>query len=150
MRRLLTLVVVLTALAATGPLAEARVFLQGESPVAFGAPGNPQFYCVVVFDAPGTQMCKVTGRVRGVDMVRIRIAGPADVHVSVIDEAGPIGLPEQRAVVDCSRTCDVPIPYGPHSDDKWSMWVWASSPGPAAAIEASLEMRAVITRGVEA
>ena len=146
MRRV-PLLVVLLALA--GPLAGATTYLQGTSPVAYAVPGNPQFYCAVVFDAPGEQFCRVEGRVAQVDYVRIRIVGQAQVHVSVIDESGPLGLPEQRAVVTCTQTCQVPLLGAPHSDAKWSMWVWATAYGPAAFTEASLESRVPLRTGAD-
>jgi hypothetical protein len=104
---------------------------------------NPQMYCDVVYDTGGEEDCTVSGQVRSAEMVRIRIVGQGSVHVAIVDMRGAIGLPEQRAVIDCSASCIVSIPYGPHSDPDWVMWVDTASPGNSV-IAVSVETRTQI------
>lgn len=143
MHRPALLALALVALLAA-PLGAGRYVVEGRSPWEAGYSFNPQFYCVVVYDEPGSQACSVRGKVTGVDIVRVRMAGPGTVHVSVVDMSGPLGLPEQRAIVDCTSSCVVPIPYGPHSDTDWLMRVDTATTG-RGAIQVSLETRASLT-----
>lgn len=149
MRALVLPVAVLLLALAVGPLAEARYVASGQSPWRAGHPLNPQLYCAVLFDEPGDEFCKVQGSVIGAEIVRVRIAGTGSVHVSVKDDRGPLGEPEQRAVVDCNKTCLAHIPYAPFDDDAWTMYVWMDAPGPAAFIEVSIEGRARVTESQE-
>lgn len=118
-------VVLLAALLAF-PAAGANLVLQGNSPWDAGYPQNPQQYCIVVYEEPSEHRCEVRGNVQAVAYVRVRIVGEADVHVSVVDNAGKIGLPEQRAVVDCSRSCIHMIWGGAYTDEDWTMRVYAT------------------------
>ena len=139
MRRLL-LALALAALLAF-PLAGGRYVVQGTSPWQAGYSLNPQMYCAVVYDEPGEQDCMVQGEVRNAEIVRVRMVGPGSVHVSIVDMRGAIGLPEQRAVIDCDASCVVPIPHpvgAGWSDKDWTMWVETSTPG-RGAVEVSVE-----------
>ena len=148
MSRPLALAAALVALAAVAPAVGAEYVASGRSPWDSGYPLNPQMYCAVVFDEGGEHFCKVQGPVRNVEIVRVRIAGKGHVHVSLVDDVGPLGLPEQRASVDCDRSCVVPIPGGQHHDTAWTMYVWLDAPGPAA-LQASVEARAALTEDDE-
>lgn len=132
-------VLLLTALLAF-PAAGATLVLRGNSPWDAGYPTNPQQYCILVFDEPDQNVCEVRGNVQAVYMVRVRIVGEANVHVSVVDNWGALGLPEQRAVVDCARSCISPIFAGPFTDDDWTMVAYTSA-GEATTVQVSLESR---------
>ena len=149
MRRPVFLLVVVLAALLASPLAHGRYVFQGKSPWDSGYPLNPQMYCAVLYDEAGQQDCTVTGNVRGAEVVRIRIVGTARVEVTIVDMKGPVHeLPEQRAIVECTQTCLVPIPGSPFTDPDWVMRTYTSSPG-VSFVEASVESGAQLTEDQE-
>lgn len=135
----------LTALLAF-PAAGAVFSYEGRSPWDAGYPQNPQMLCAWAYEEPGQDACTVTTNVRVAEIVRVRIAGSAKVHVNLFDNEGPLGLPEQRAVVDCARTCIHYLWGGAHTDPRWTMIVDSEAGGPAV-IQVSVESETRLADG---
>jgi hypothetical protein len=144
MRRLVLLLLLALVAASALPPAGGRYVTQGRSPWEGGYSLNPQMYCAVVYDTAGEEDCSVSGQVRSVDIVRVRIVGAGSAHVAIVDMTGnALGLPEQRAVVDCDATCIVDIPGPAWTDPDWVMWVDTASPGNSV-VQVSVETRTQI------
>lgn len=147
MRRPVFLLLLALVAASALPPAGGRYVLQGRSPWEAGYSLNPQFYCAVVYDAAGDEDCSVSGQVRSVEIVRVRMVGEGSVHVAIVDMKGSaLGLPEQRAVVDCDASCIVKIPGPAWTDPDWVMWVDASGSA-GSAIQVSVETRTQVADG---